>query len=156
MIGAVAVLLLLHLAVNGVVWLVSPWPWLAMVISAIGLVSLVAAAWWQLADLRRVQGCVAMICWQAPGWVTGLWALAMFFDFLPLMDAPVFILQGWLHLWSPWWACIPCGFYREVGWYLWALTVLPLVVTAVAVWLASYWHLLRASHNPRHGRLTHD
>lgn len=156
MIGAVAVLVLLHLAVSGGVWLTSPWPWLAMVTSVIGLLGLLVAVRWQLTDLSRMQGCVVIICWQAPGLVTGTWALAMFFSFMPLMDAPVFILQGWLHLWSPWWAGIPGGFYREVGWYLWAIAVLPLMLTAVAVSLVSYWHPLHAGHNPRHGLRAHD
>lgn len=152
MIGAACVLVVLHLLINAAVWLVSPWPWAAGVVSIMGSLLLILALRWQVRDHRNGWlRWVTVLLWQAPGLITGGWALAMFCGVAPLADAPVFILQVWLHLWSPWWACIPGGFTREVGWYLWATAAAPFFWSGVMAWLVIRWHQPTADHNPAHG-----
>ncbi len=125
----------LQLVAGVLVWILSPWPWLAMLVTLGWLVVLVA-------DLRHPRGAgilprrqrlVALLLSESPALIFGAWNLLYFCGWVARFELGAFVVQLWLTPLSPVLALCPGGSLLERDLWLWALSVMPFVMTAALV-----------------------
>jgi hypothetical protein len=128
-------LITVHVLAGISVWLLSPFPLLAVPAALVYLLWCWFAArctwlvgglvgWW-----RRV---LALLLWHAPALATGLWTVLEAFGSAPRSDLGISILQAWQQPVAPLWGMLPGVMVGGRGLYLWAASLLP---WAIVIWL---------------------
>jgi len=127
---------LIQLLAGALVIVVGPWPgidWLVLAGYA-GFLVHVCRHRDLLAGLggwpRRM---LAVLLWQAPALLFGVWNLAAFLGWCPGFDAGGALLMAWHAVFLPLTDLVPRGEYRLVAWYLWVGSAWPLVLVPVLV-----------------------
>ena len=132
-----------QLLAGTVVWWLSPWPWLAVLVTIGWLVVMIV-------DLRHPRFAGALPLWQrtlalvlaeSPALVFGAWNVLYFCGFAPRFELGAFVIQLWLTPLMPLLAFCPAGVVLGRDLWLWALSIAPLVLV-IGLVLGSY----RRSH----------
>jgi hypothetical protein len=131
-------LVALQMVAGAIVWWLSPWPWIAVLVSMAWLAVFVG-------DLRHPRFAGALSRWprlgalllaQVPALVFGIWNVFYFLGVAPRFELGAFVVQFWLTPLMPILALCPEGVVHGRDLWLWALSVAPVFVIVAAMSVA--------------------